>query len=495
MDLPSKPRNVIESLKRALGKFRTPGDYESKIDSIFGSYVVDKTIAGAGPLKRLPRFVSEYLVSRYTDTSPDSLTALQRYVHEHLPDAGQAGLLRHKLLTDGRVTLIDNMDASVDLRSGNYVAGIPSLNETAWISPDVVKHNPGLLMGGMWGAVELEVKHEWVTHRKERTSINTLVVREFEPFEADVTAIDKVIASRHRFTLDEWIRLLLASVGLDTAAFPSRRQQLLLLARLIPLAERNVNLLELGPRQTGKTFLLRNASPQVFLVSGGTASAATLFGNLAVGTPGVFMTHKVVVFDEIGATSFTDAVASVSLMKDYLESGQFSRGANSYSSDASLVMVGNIDVDGGQPLHSYAHLFEPLPDELQDTAFLDRIHGYLPGWELPKISRGALSSSVGLVSNFFGEYLLRLRDLDVGLELSQKAFGPEVTQRDFVAIERLGSGLLKLLYPDGRVPDQDVFEVAAFAVELRQRVHDQLVVMAPGEFKPRDLGFRGMRRG
>lgn len=467
-------------------------DLSSKLESTFGTYVVNKTIAGTGSLKRLPRFVAEFLIARYVDRDnvTESITKLQSFVQRHLPDAGQAGLLRHELLTNGSATIIDRISARVDLATGRYYAEVDSLGEVAEVPATIVRSNKGLLAGGMWGSLKLIVRREERSHRRFRSSVNTLEIESFEPYEADVTEINKVISARGSFTRDEWISLLLASVGLDAEAFPTLRQRLLLLARLVPLVERNVNILELGPRQTGKTFLLRNASPQVFLVSGGKASVATLFGNLAAGTPGVFMTHKVVVFDEVGSTSFGDSVATVSLMKDYLESGQFSRGANSYSADCSLVMVGNIDVDGKGPSRAYSHLFEPLPAELQDTAFLDRIHGYLPGWELPKIGRRALASGVGFVSNFFGEYLLRLRDLDVAVELSPKAFGRDATQRDFVAIERITSGLVKLLYPDGNIPIDDTFEIAGLAVELRQRVHDQLVVMAPGEFRPKDLGFR-----
>jgi ATP-dependent Lon protease len=248
----------------------------------------------------------------------------------------------------------------------------------------------------------------------------------------------------------------------------------------------------LGPRQTGKTFLLRNVSPRVFTLSGGKTTPANLFVNLNTNAIGILGTRKVVVLDEIAHTSFGDESATISTLKDYMESGQYSRGNKSYATDASLVFAGNLDVEGELPLSQYRHLFEPLPSALIDVAFLDRIHGYLPGWEIPKITPAALARGVGFVTDYFGEVLVKLRDENYQGLVRGLKWSPGMTRRDVVAVERITSGLIKLLYPDGRLSDVEMREAAALACELRQRVHNQLCLIAPGEFKPRRIGFEGI---
>jgi ATP-dependent Lon protease len=254
---------------------------------------------------------------------------------------------------------------------------------------------------------------------------------------------------------------------------------------LVPLVERNVNLLELGPRQTGKTVLLRNVSPRVFTISGGKASPANLFVNLSTKAVGIIGTRKVVVFDEIAHTTFGEEEATISTLKDYMESGQFSRGSLAFAADAGLVFTGNLDVEGDQPHPKYRHLLEPLPEELIDSAFQDRMHAYLPGWEVPKITPAAVSKGVGFVTDYFGETLVRLREDSYVDRVRGVALHEGLTKRDHTAVERIGSGLIKLLYPDGQVTDEELREVTLLACEYRQRVHDQLTKLAPGEFKPK----------
>jgi ATP-dependent Lon protease len=285
---------------------------------------------------------------------------------------------------------------------------------------------------------------------------------------------------------------MLQSAGYSPQAFSSRRVKLLLLARLIPLVERNVNLVELGPRQTGKTFLLRNVSPRAFTISGGKTTPANLFVNLATHAVGILGSRKVVVFDEIAHTSFGDEDATISTLKDYMESGQFSRGAKSFAADASLLFAGNLDVEGDEPDARYRHLFEPLPSQLIDSAFLDRIQGYLPGWEVPKITPAALSNGVGFVTDYFGEVLVKLREENYHDRIKGLDFAAGMTHRDQVAVERVASGLIKVLYPDGQLTEEELEEAVGLACELRQRVHNQLTEIAPGEFKPRFIGCAGI---
>jgi ATP-dependent Lon protease len=465
-------------------------DLDRKAHQLLGDKVVIKALAQQAAFQGLPRYVSEYLIAKYVkpETWKDDLAKMQAKVRELLPDLEHRELLKEKLLSRGEVTLIDNVDVRVDLRSGQRWARVPAVQDNkVRVSPVLLEGNPGLLLGGLWGTVKLKYSPE-----TDAENPNELVT--FTPFQVGPPDVAGYRAMRAQFTSDEWTALMLQSAGYNPAKLPDRRTRLLLLTRLVPLVERNVNLLELGPRQTGKTFLLRNVSPRVFTISGGKTTPANLFVNLATKAVGILGTRKVVVFDEIAHTSFGDEDATISTLKDYMESGQFSRGSLAFAADSGLVFAGNIDVDGPRPHPKYRHLLEPLPGELVDSAFQDRIHAYLPGWEVPKITSDTVSRGVGFVTDYFGEVLVRMRD-DSHIERVRSVGLQEgLTKRDVTAVERLGSGLMKLLYPDGNATPDELKEVVTLACEYRQRIHDQLVKLAPGEFKPKLIAPAGVER-
>jgi len=453
-------------------------ELDKKAHALLGEKVVVKSLAGTAALQRLPRYVSEYLIAKYV--KPESwqadLVNIQNKIKELLPDLEQREVLKEKLLGRGEVTLIDNVEVRVDLKSGQRWARVPALGDNnVRISGAITEKFPGLLLGGLWGTVKVKYAPE-----TDDSAPNELA--EFTPFQVGPPDLAAFRAARSQFTTDEWCGLVLQSAGYAANAFPDRRTRLIVFTRMIPLVERNVNLIELGPRQTGKTFLLRNLSPRVFVVSGGKTTPANLFVNLSTKQVGILGTRKVVVFDEIAHTTF-DGNETISTLKDFMESGQFSRGSLGFASDASLVFAGNLDVEGAAPHPKYRHLFEPLPEGLIDSAFHDRMHGYLPGWEVPKITPAALASGVGFVIDYFGEVLTRLRDDSFADAVRGVAMHPGLTKRDQTAVERLGSGLLKLIHPDGRWTPEELLEIVTYACELRQRVHQQLCVLAPGEFK------------
>jgi ATP-dependent Lon protease len=289
-------------------------------------------------------------------------------------------------------------------------------------------------------------------------------------------------------TTDEWIDILVNSCGLNPQHL-TRRQKLLYLCRCLPLVETHVNLVELAPRETGKTYLYRNISYYTHVLSGGRATPAQLFINLNNGRIGEVGSRDAVVFDEIANTDFTDPKSLVSIMQGYMQDGRFSRGKKEILAFASLVFVGNLDVQGSLPDEKYYHLFEPLPDFLQVIAFLDRIHAYLPGWEIPKLSPESCSRDYGLITDYFCKILHELRRVDLlgavrpRFEIIDEARTAQgVSGRDQRAIFKTASGLLKLLYPDGRLIDQELGELLLLACELRQRVREQLHLMAPGEY-------------
>lgn len=458
-------------------------DLDKKAHALLGDKVVIKSLAATASLSRLPRYVSEYLLAKFVkpDTWKTDLANIQGKIKELLPDLEHRELLKEKLLSRGEVTLIDNVEARVDLKSGQRWARVPALGDHKVRLPAAVtEQNPGLLLGGLWGTVKIQY-----TPEADPDAPNQVV--SFTPFQVGPPDVAAYRAYRSQFTTDEWMALLLQSAGYSAGAFPDRRTRLLLFTRMVPLVERNVNLIELGPRQTGKTFLLRNLSPRVFTVSGGKTSPANLFVNLSTKQVGILGTRKVVVFDEIAHTSFGDEDETISTLKDYMESGQFSRGSLHFGADASLVFAGNLDVQDDQPHPKYTHLLEPLPEEIIDSAFFDRVHGYIPGWEVPKISPASVATGVGFVIDYFGEVLARMREDSFADRVRSVPLQPGLTRRDQTAIERVGSGLMKLLYPDGNATDAEVLEVVALACELRQRVHDQLSKLAPGEFKPKTI--------
>jgi len=463
-------------------------ELDRKAREVFGEHVVVKSLAQQAAFHGLPRYVSEYLIAKYVhpETWRDDLARAQSRVRELLPDLDHRELLKDRLLRTGEIVLLDNIEARVDLRGGRRWARVPALSDDrVRASAAILEQYPGLLLGGLWGTVRLRYAPE-----VDADSPNEIL--SFVPFQIGPPDVAAYRERRAQFSTDEWIELMLQSAGYAPVAFPSRRHRLLLLTRLVPLVERNVNLVELGPRQTGKTFLLRNTSPRVFTISGGKTTPANLFVNLATHTVGILGTRKVLVFDEIAHTTFGDEETTVSTLKDYMESAQFSRGSKCFAADASLVFAGNIDVDGPRPDSRYHHLFEPLPAALLDSAFLDRIHGYLPGWEIPKISPQSLAQGVGFVTDYFGEVLVRMREDDLQPLAGGVASQAGMTQRDQVALARLTSGLLKLLYPHGKPTNDELHELLALAAELRQRVHNQLTRIAPGEFKPRMIGPDGI---
>jgi len=459
-------------------------DLDKKAREVFGDHVVVKSLAQQAALHGLPRYVSEYLIAKYVhpDTWHDDLARVQAKIKELLPDLDHREYVKDHLLRTGETTLIDYIEARVDLRNGQRWCRVPAINDDkVRIEAALPEQHPGLLLGGLWGTTKLRYSPE--TDKEVPNEISA-----FTPFQVGPPDVAAYRERRAQFSTDEWMCLMLHSAGYAADAFPTRRQRLLLLTRLVPLVEGNVNMIELGPRQTGKTFLLRNVSPRVFTLSGGKTTPANLFVNLATKAVGILGTRKVVVFDEIAHTTFGDEDATISTLKDFMESGQFSRGAKSFATDASLVFTGNIDVRGDQPEPRYRHLFEPLPDELIDTAFLDRIHAYLPGWEIPKITPAALSQGVGFVTDYFGEVLAKLREDDFQSKARELPLAPGRRRRDQVSVERVRSGLIKLLYPDGKVTAEELYEIVDLACELRQRVHDQLGKLAPGEFPARRIG-------
>jgi ATP-dependent Lon protease len=324
------------------------------------------------------------------------------------------------------------------------------------------------------------------------------VVRGFTPLQYTRLNLDDFVEKRSEFSEDEWLDLLVQSIGFNPSRF-DRRVKMLMLLRLVPFVESNFNLIELGPRETGKTYTYRNTSSRAFVVSGGKATPATLFYNKASRKLGVVGLKHVVFFDEVANTRFDDAEASISVLKDYMQTGKFSRGDQEFSAPCSIVLGGNIEtnLELRQPEPRYTHLFQVLPVELQDAAFLDRIHAYLPGWEMAKIRPENYSIGYGLLTDYMAEIFAELRRRNFQTHVHAWVDFGNMTGRNQDAIKKTTAGLLKLLHPHCTPEDitqDELVPLLEVAIEMRKRVTDQLAKMLPAEFGSVDYGFKVRQR-
>jgi ATP-dependent Lon protease len=471
-----------------------------KLKETFRGKVVNKALTLNTGVDEFPRYVLEYLIDNYCseDTFHQDMEKVVRRLKETFVYGAEAEKIRHYIRENRGHTLIANLEARLVETEDRYWATIGAINESFVNIPEhIVRQYPMLLSGGMWGTIDLTYDETEVHNKK----IRPFKVTAFTPFQVSVINLDEYIEKRGDFAADEWIDALVNSCGINPDTM-TRRQKILYLCRCIPLVETNVNMVELAPRETGKTYLYRNISYYARVLSGGKATPAQLFINLNNGKIGEVGTRDAVVFDEIANTDFTDPKALVSIMQGYMQDAKFSRGKKEMLAFASLVFVGNIDVQGPMPHEKYYQLFEPLPSFLQVIAFLDRIHGYLPGWEIPKLSPGSYAKDYGFITDYFCEIMHELRRIDVlspvrgRFELVDCAHTANgISGRDQRAVMKTSSGLLKLLYPHGRVSDEELLEILELSCEMRQRVRLQLHLIAPGEYDKISLGVRLLPSG
>jgi len=467
----------------------------NNLKEVFRGKVVNKAHTINTGVDEFPRYVLEYLIDNYCaeETFHEDMEKVVRRLKDSFVYGAESEKIRHYIRENRRHSVIASLEVRLVETEDKYWATISALNENFVNIPEnIVRQYPMLLSGGMWGTIDLTYDETEVHNKK----IRPFKVTAFTPFQVSVINLDEYIEKRKEFATDEWIDILINSCGLSPDAM-SRRQKLLYLCRCIPLVETNVNMVELAPRETGKTYLYRNISYYAHVLSGGKATPAQLFINLNTGKIGEVGTRDAVVFDEIANTDFTDPKAFVSIMQGYMQDAKFSRGKKEMLAFASLIFVGNLDVQGNLPHEKYYHLFEPLPDFLQVIAFLDRIHAYLPGWEIPKLTPNSYSSDYGFITDFFCEIMHELRRMDLLASVRSRFALIDVAKtsqgisgRDQRAIMKTSSGLLKLLYPDGRVTDDELTETLLLSCELRQRVREQLHLIAPGEYDRLKLGVR-----
>lgn len=435
----------------------------------------------------VPTYVVEFLLGRYCasidpEEIEEGLKIVERQLKSRTVKAGNEELFKAKAREEGDVKVIDLLTARLDAKTDSYVATLPSLRlKDARISPELIKRHERMLTGGFYAEITLTYDAAIAQERNGRP-FGVQELREIQLSKRSV--LDVLAEARKKFTTEEWIALLFRSIGIEPTALSDRSKKSLLL-RMIPFVERNYNLIELGPRGTGKSHLFQQVSPYAHLISGGKATVARMFVNNSTGQRGLVCQYDVVCFDEVSGISF-DQKDGVNIMKGYMESGEFSRGKESIRADGSIVFLGNFEVDV-EHQQRIGHLLGPMPPEMRnDTAFMDRIHAYLPGWDVPKISKDLLTDHFGLVSDFLSECWSQLRNQSrVSVLQNRVYFGGALSGRDINATNKTVGGLLKLLYPGGseNLSDEELEWVVRIALEARRRVKEQQKRIGAVEFR------------
>ena len=460
----------------------------------FEGYVVRKDLVrkfkGQYPI---PTYVAEFLLGRYCasvdeDDIAEGLKIVERQLGEKTIRAGEHELFKARAKDKGQVKLIDIITARLDAGTDSFLATLPSLQlKDVRISEEMVHANERMLTGGFYAEVELAYDPTIAQENNGRPfGIESL--REIQLSKREV--LPALYQGREAFATEEWKDFLIRSIGMEPEQLAPRARDMVLL-RMVPFVERNYNMVELGPRGTGKSHLFQQVSPYAHLISGGKATVARMFVNNANGQRGLVCQYDVVCFDEISGVSF-DQKDGVNIMKGYMESGEFSRGKESIRADGGIVMVGNFDVDV-QHQQRVGHLFGPLPLEMRhDTAFMDRIHAYLPGWDVPKVNRDLLTNHFGLVSDFLSECWNQLRRQSrQNIFQGRIHLGGALSGRDTTGVQKTVSGLIKLVSPNPDTPVSDeVLEWALrIALECRRRVKEQQKRIGSAEFRNTQFSY------
>ncbi|MBI4596105.1 MAG: BREX system Lon protease-like protein BrxL [Candidatus Tectomicrobia bacterium] len=444
--------------------------------------------------KEFPRFVMEYLVARFVDPSNpvNGQAKIDRILTENWVDSSEKELIKSRIKEKGKYNLLGNVQVRLDASKDHYWLTLPAIGEnTVRITRNIlVEHGDSLLSGGAWGTCTIEYDNSY----KIGSRLYPFVVTDFKPFQITRVSLEDYIEKRRMFSAQEWIDLLMNTIGFNPGQF-THRQKLLYLLRLVPFVEKNYNMIELGPRETGKTYTYRNTSPRSFVISGGSTTPATLFYHKGVKRLGIIGQKDVVYFDEIGRTRFAEADATVNILKDYMQTGQFTRGDQEFTSTASIVLAGNIEIDTedeiSKPSERYPHWLAVLPAEInRDTAFIDRLHAYVPGWEFSKIKKEKYAKGFGFMTDYFAEILKRLRDRAIQTIVAALVdFGGE-TSRNQDSVQKTTSGLIKLIFPHRDVDtiEHEELEMCLdLAVEARQIIHTQMAKISPAEYQSRSI--------
>lgn len=431
----------------------------------------------------VPVYVLEFLLGQYCssddeETIEEGVNNVKRILADNFVRPDEAQKVLSVLRERGSYTVIDKLTVHLNIKEDRYEAEFSNLGvKNIPIHPDYPSKYDRLLCGGIWCIVQLD--YEFIEEDKKNTT--PIRIRKLTPIQMPHIDMDEVKNGRKAFTKEEWMDVLLRSTGMEPDKF-SPRVKWLLLARMIPLVENNFNLCELGPRSTGKSHIYKEISPNSILVSGGQTTVANLFYNMASKTVGLVGMWDCVAFDEVAGITFKDK-DGVQIMKDYMASGSFARGREEKAASASMAFVGNIN-QSVDVLQKTSHLFEPFPAAMAyDTAFLDRMHCYIPGWEIPKYRPDFFTDDYGFITDYLSEFMREMRKEPFS-DVTDKFFrlGNNLNQRDTIAVRKMIAGFAKLLYPDGEITKEDAREILEISLELRRRVKEQLKKIGGMEF-------------
>ncbi|MBD5099714.1 MAG: protease Lon-related BREX system protein BrxL [Clostridiales bacterium] len=454
---------------------------DKKVFEIFSGRVVPK-----GATKKIknsanvPTYVLEYLLGTYCTSDDEAeieegIEQVKRILSDNYVRPDEAEKIKAKIKEKGNHTVIDKLSVKLNERNDTFEADFMFLGiNKIYVHPKYVRQYEKLLAGGIWCIVDMSY------YFNEDENASPFIINDITPIQMPNLDKNEIIEARKQFSKEEWIDFILRSTGMEPTQF-DYRVKWHLLARLAPLVENNVNLCELGPRGTGKSHIYKELSPNSILISGGQTTVANLFYNMGRRQVGLVGLWDCVAFDEVAGINFKDK-DGVQIMKDYMASGSFARGKDEIQANASMVFVGNINQSVDLLLKT-SHLFEPFPSAMIDSAFLDRMHCYIPGWEIPKMRPEFFTDNYGFISDYISEFFREMRKVPQ-TDAFDKYFrlGRCLNQRDTIAVRKMVSGLTKIIYPDGVVTEEEIEEILKYAIEGRRRVKEQLKKIGGMEF-------------
>lgn len=491
-------------------------EFDKRVIEAFPGKAVRKDLTGL--MKKganVPTYVLEYLLGMYCTTDDDDemrigLDKIKKILSENYVRPDQSDYVKSKIKENGQYTVIDKVTVRLDEKEDKYVASFTNLDLKDFeVNSDLVVHNEKLLIGGIWCIIKIEYvglelddeedeyeedifegnkkKRKKLKKKKSRYE-SPFAIAALKPIQMANLDLDEIIEARQQFTKDEWITILLRSAGYEPDEL-DEKQKFHYLLRFVPFIQKNYNLVELGPRGTGKSHAYSELSPYSILMSSGHTTVSNMFYNMASHRVGLVGNWDCVAFDEVGGIKGSDA-DMVQIMKNYMANGSFARGSDSISSDASIAFEGNTFRSVEDMLRT-TNLFEPFPEGFNnDSAFFDRIHAYLPGWETPKLRASLFTNRYGLISDCFSEFCHAMRKYDFTNSFGEYfALNDNFNTRDDTAVRRTFSGLAKLIYPDEQMDKEEARELLVYAIECRRRVKEQLRKMNPAEFSDVMLGY------
>jgi ATP-dependent Lon protease len=464
---------VDDSPKATGSPVKSPLD--QKINDVFGGAVVRKDLVKAVKGNAIvPSFVLEYLLGQYAASDDEAtiqsgIDSVRKILADHYVHRNQSELIKSNIREKGRYRVIDKVQVQLNEKDDTYEATFANLGiNQVLVAPATITAHPKLLVGGVWCICDIEYQHS------DNARVIPWILGSIKPIQLSNFDFEGYVTSRRDFSTDEWINLLVQSIGFNPELF-GRRAKLIQLVRLIPFVERNYNLIELGPKGTGKSHIFSEFSPHGMLISGGEVTVPKLFVNNSNGRIGLVGYWDVVAFDEFAGKKKRTDKALVDIMKNYMANKSFSRGIETLGAEASMVFVGNTSHNVPYML-KHSDLFDELPESYHDSAYLDRLHFYIPGWEVDTIRSEMFSDGYGFVVDYIAEVLKSMRDADYSDRYQQHfTLGSDISTRDRDGIHKTFSGLMKIIYPHGEATKEQIEELLRFAIEGRKRVKDQIL--------------------